>query len=143
MNLVHICFITCLWSVFVADIHCAAWPRQSKTTTTIDTDYAAICVIVKVSHVEVYSMLRVPNMLYHQNSSPPTQDQNDDLREWVEHHLLMGFGRIYLYDNGSARPISTVLSDYIDKGVVIVTHVEGAAKQVWVFNECIRLYAPR
>ncbi len=55
----------------------------------------------------------------------------------------MGFGRIYLYDNGSQRPPSTVLSDYIDKGVVTVETVEGTAKQVWAFGECIRQYAPR
>jgi Glycosyltransferase family 92 len=47
--------------------------------------------------------------------------QNDDLREWVDYHHLMGASKFYVYDDGaqSSTPASAVLQDLIDSGVVV------------------------
>jgi Glycosyltransferase family 92 len=70
--------------------------------------------------------------------------QNDDLREWVDYHHLMGASKFYIYDDGaqSLNPASAVLQDLIDSGVVVVLDVAGRPKrQTDDYQTCIDDYA--
>jgi Glycosyltransferase family 92 len=51
--------------------------------------------------------------------------QNEDLREWVDYHHLMGASKFYIYDDGaqSSTPARAVLQDLIDSGLVDVIDV--------------------
>ena len=51
--------------------------------------------------------------------------QNEDLREWVDYHHLMGASKFYIYDDGaqSPTPANAVLQDLIDSGLVDVIDV--------------------
>ncbi len=42
------------------------------------------------------------------------------LREWVEFHRLVGFDRVFLYDNDSRDDHREVLAPYIESGVVVL-----------------------
>lgn len=38
--------------------------------------------------------------------------QHTDIREWLEHHLLLGVGKVYIFDN-STIPMLTVFQDLV------------------------------
>jgi Glycosyltransferase family 92 len=66
--------------------------------------------------------------------------QNEDLREWVDYHHLMGASKFYIYDDGaqSSTPASAVLQDLIDSGVVVVLDVASTPKrQMDNYQTCI------
>jgi Glycosyltransferase family 92 len=46
------------------------------------------------------------------------------VREWLEHHVLLGAGHIYVWDHSSTPPMQDVMQDYIDAGIVNYTYVE-------------------
>ena len=48
------------------------------------------------------------------------KDEDPDIREWVDYHTGIGFEHIYLYDNGSALPLTGLLTEYVDAGLVTV-----------------------
>lgn len=45
-------------------------------------------------------------------------DEHIDLPEWIEHHLGLGVGKIYVMDHASSPPLSTVLGEHIASGAV-------------------------
>jgi Glycosyltransferase family 92 len=46
-----------------------------------------------------------------------------DVREWVEHHVRMGAGKIYIIDHGSTVPVQDSIQDYIYAGTVDYAYV--------------------
>ncbi|KAI7845969.1 hypothetical protein COHA_000515 [Chlorella ohadii] len=46
------------------------------------------------------------------------KDEWAELPEWVEHHLQIGVGKMYILDDGSQPPLSSVLAPYIASGAV-------------------------
>ncbi|KAG1679436.1 hypothetical protein FOA52_007728 [Chlamydomonas sp. UWO 241] len=46
------------------------------------------------------------------------RDENNYILEWVEYHKCLGIGKIYLYDHGSAEPMSNQITEHIDSGFV-------------------------
>ncbi|KAI7846321.1 hypothetical protein COHA_000158 [Chlorella ohadii] len=53
------------------------------------------------------------------------KDEWAELPEWVEHHLKVGVGKMYILDDGSQPPMSTVLAPYIASGAVEYHWFEG------------------
>ena len=41
------------------------------------------------------------------------KDQHADIREWLEHHLRLGVGKFYIYDNNSSRPMLPEFFDLV------------------------------
>lgn len=46
------------------------------------------------------------------------------IAEWVAHHLLLGFDRIYIFDHKSTTPISNMLASMLKDKRIIVNYVE-------------------
>ena len=48
--------------------------------------------------------------------------ENQYAREWVSHHLALGFDHIYIYDNNhkGEEHFETVLSDFVAEGLVTI-----------------------
>ena len=48
--------------------------------------------------------------------------ENQYAREWVEHHLTLGFDHIYIYDNNhdGEEMFIDVLMDYVEQGRVSI-----------------------
>jgi hypothetical protein len=44
------------------------------------------------------------------------KDQNEDIREWVKHHVQLGVGKVYVFDDNSSTPAVTMMEDFIDSG---------------------------
>jgi len=52
-----------------------------------------------------------------------------NIAEWIAHHLLLGFDKIYIFDHKSVTPISNLLNTNFDNRVVINRiNTEGAIK---------------
>ena len=62
------------------------------------------------------------------------------LPEWVEYHLTIGVTQFYIYDNESATPVIETLKSYVEKGLVTVVPIKGAAKQMIAYGDCLKKY---
>lgn len=63
------------------------------------------------------------------------------LKEWVEFNLLVGIDHFYLYNNNSDDDYLSVLTPYIKRGVVTLTHWPYNQKQMECYNSCISDYS--
>jgi len=68
------------------------------------------------------------------------KDENDYLAEWLDYHILAGVDRFYIYDNDSRVSLRQTLSDYMDKGWVVVVDIPGKAMQVYAYDHCLRQF---
>jgi glycosyltransferase involved in cell wall biosynthesis len=59
------------------------------------------------------------------------------LREWVEFHLLVGFERFYLYDNGSDDNHLEILQPYIADGTVVLEHWPISPGRHLAYERCL------
>lgn len=59
------------------------------------------------------------------------------IREWIEHHKLIGFTKFYLYDNESDDDTRLLLSPYIESGLVEYTFFPGKMRQLDAYNDAI------
>lgn len=60
------------------------------------------------------------------------------LREWVAYHRLIGFERIFIYDNESETPVDETLRDLDDAGIVETYAIEGKGRQLTAYNHCLQ-----
>src|SRR4051812_28855758 len=68
------------------------------------------------------------------------KDHASYLREWVEFHLLVGFERLYLYDNGSSDDHEEVLAPYVEEGTVVLHDWPGALRRHAALDHCVDNY---
>lgn len=68
------------------------------------------------------------------------RDEGPYIREWLEYHRLMGAGRFYFYDNGSADDTPQVLEPYIREGTVVYRRLDGFRAQEFAYNDAICRY---
>jgi hypothetical protein len=68
------------------------------------------------------------------------KDENSYLQEWLDYHILLGVEHFWIYDNESAVPISSSLSEYIDQGWVTVNMIKGKSMQMFAYDHCVQTY---
>lgn len=67
-----------------------------------------------------------------------------DLREWVCHHLGLGFSHVTLYDNGSRRPLRETLAPLLAAGAVsVIDFPLREAPQLSAYYHALRLWRGR
>jgi hypothetical protein len=66
------------------------------------------------------------------------KDENEYLEEWINYHLKTGVQHFYIYDNESSTPIYDTLADLKLLEHVTVTSIEGVAKQVEAYADCLK-----
>ena len=54
------------------------------------------------------------------------KDEQLFIREWVEWNLAKGFDAIYIYEDYGSKSHKEYLKDYIKKGKVFLTAIEGS-----------------
>lgn len=70
------------------------------------------------------------------------KDETPFLREWIAYHFLIGFERIFIYDNDSAVPVRDVVPDFYDAGLVDTYTIQGKGRQLTAYNHCLRQHGP-
>ena len=66
------------------------------------------------------------------------KNENNYIREWVEHYKNLNFDKIFLFDNNDldGETFDKVIKDYIDDGFVEILNVRGKPNmQIYSFNE--------
>lgn len=63
------------------------------------------------------------------------------LKEWIEFNLIAGIEHFYLYNNNSEDDYLSVLTPYIENGVVTLTQWPHNQKQMECYNSCISDYS--
>ena len=68
------------------------------------------------------------------------KDEHDCIREWAEHNKSLGFDKIVLYDNNSAKPYDAELGDMIKKGFVEIRPWidDRWSRQIRAYNDFVR-----
>ena len=56
------------------------------------------------------------------------KNENEYIREWIDHNLSIGFDKIIIGDNNDDNSLSVLLSDYIEKGTVALYNCKGFKK---------------
>lgn len=62
------------------------------------------------------------------------------LKEWIEYHRIVGVEHFYLYNNFSSDDYNTILSPYIENGIVTLIEWEVHQGQISAYNDCIKKY---
>lgn len=52
------------------------------------------------------------------------KDDGPSLVEWVDYHLCIGAGRIYLYDDRSSPPMLPYVESYVAAGTVVYQYID-------------------
>lgn len=70
------------------------------------------------------------------------KEETPFLREWAAYHHLIGFERIFIYDNGSAVPVRETLADMYDAGMLDTYTIQGENMQLVAYNHCLKTHGP-
>lgn len=73
------------------------------------------------------------------------KNENDYIREFVEHHKALGFTHIRLYDNNDpdGEDFLDAVGDYVGNGFVTVVNFRGCEKaQMKAYDDCFRNASP-
>lgn len=66
---------------------------------------------IKKKSVELVRKFEENNCLYNSSVVLLIKDENQYLKEWVDHYISIGFDHIFIYDNGSIYPVSKFISE--------------------------------
>ncbi len=58
-------------------------------------------------------------------------------KEWIEWHLSQGVEKFYIYDNESTDDTRSILTPYINKGVVDYKYWPGYRRQLAAYDDCL------
>lgn len=59
--------------------------------------------------------------------------------EWIEYYKLLGFSRMYIYDNDSTDNTYSKIRKYIQSGLVRYTKISGRARQLDAYNDALKI----
>ena len=48
------------------------------------------------------------------------KNEDNYLKQWIDYYLRLGVSRFVIYDNANTMKLDTILSEYIEKGIVII-----------------------
>lgn len=68
------------------------------------------------------------------------RDEEHYFMEWLEYHMAGGVCKFFVYENGSAHPLLSMLKPYIDEGTVVYQYVSRNVAQhiqVYYYQQCI------
>lgn len=68
------------------------------------------------------------------------KNEGENLKEWIEYNLLIGFDHFYLYNNNSTDNFRKVLKPYIDKGIVTLIDFPKTPVQPFCYEDCLKNY---
>lgn len=66
----------------------------------------------------LFTFKKSPNKKYNISICAIFKNEANYMKEWIEFHQMMGVDHFYLYNNNSADDYFSVLSQYIEKGIV-------------------------
>ena len=77
---------------------------------------------------------------YHISLCIMFKDEAPYLREWIEYHHMIGVDHFYLYDNNSSDGFESVISPYMEEGLVTLNRWPYEKGQASGYEDCIRKF---
>ena len=68
------------------------------------------------------------------------KDEHPFIREWINHHLLVGAEKIIIFDNDSNPGLKNSLREYVEHGFVDLYEISGKEQQMIAYDCCLREY---
>ncbi|MDR3073110.1 MAG: glycosyltransferase family 92 protein [Deltaproteobacteria bacterium] len=68
------------------------------------------------------------------------KDETPFLREWAAYYHLIGFERIFIYDNDSVVAIRDSVADMYDAGMLDTYTIQGENMQLTAYNHCLQTH---
>lgn len=68
------------------------------------------------------------------------KDEHPFIREWINHHLLVGAEKIIIFDNNSTPALRNSLREYVVHGFVDLFEISGKEQQMIAYDICLRDY---
>ncbi|MBU4569900.1 MAG: glycosyltransferase family 92 protein [Desulfomicrobium sp.] len=68
------------------------------------------------------------------------KDEHPFIREWINHHLLVGAEKIIIFDNGSSPGLRDSVREYVEHGFVDLFEIQGKEQQIIAYDCCLREY---
>lgn len=80
------------------------------------------------------------NLKYNVSVCAIFKDEAKYLREWIEFHKIVGVEHFYLYNNFSTDDYLSVLTPYIDSGLVTLTDWPVMQGQMSAYRDCVEKF---
>ena len=77
---------------------------------------------------------------YHTSIVLIAKDEDKDIEEWLEYHLIAGIDHFYVYDNDSSPNFKKILQPYIDEGIITYHDFPGEVKQLEAYEHAVKHY---
>eukprot|EP01024_Parvocaulis_polyphysoides_P016400 TRINITY_DN17284_c0_g2_i2.p1 TRINITY_DN17284_c0_g2~~TRINITY_DN17284_c0_g2_i2.p1 ORF type:complete len:339 (-),score=24.72 TRINITY_DN17284_c0_g2_i2:644-1660(-) len=83
------------------------------------------------------------------------RNEHSNIREWIQYHLWLGVNKIYIFDQESNPPMSSILRDFVKQGHVEVFYFRDSFKvddflagyynyrESWAANLCLKWFGHR
>lgn len=71
------------------------------------------------------------------------KDEHPFIREWINHHLLVGAEKIIIFDNDSTPALRNSLREYVALGFVDLLEISGKERQMIAYDCCLREYGEK
>lgn len=68
------------------------------------------------------------------------KNEHPFIKEWINHHLLVGAERIIIFDNDSSPGLKDSIREYVDHGIVDIIKIKGKEQQMAAYDQCLRDY---
>lgn len=68
------------------------------------------------------------------------KDEGKFIKEWLDYHITIGVDHFYLYDNNSTDNYISILSSYIEKGIVTLIPWPYKHSQVKCYKHCLETF---
>ncbi|ACU88244.1 glycosyltransferase family 2 protein [Desulfomicrobium baculatum] len=68
------------------------------------------------------------------------KNEHPFIKEWINHHLLVGAEKIIIFDNDSSPSLKNSVQEYIDHGIVDFFEITGKEQQMAAYDRCLREY---
>ena len=68
------------------------------------------------------------------------KNEHPFMKEWINHHLLVGAEKIIVFDNDSSPGLKDSIREYVDYGIVDLFEINGKEQQMAAYDHCLREY---
>ena len=88
----------------------------------------------------LFTYKKSPNKKYNISICAIFKNEANYMKEWIEFHQMMGVDHFYLYNNNSADDYFSVLSQYIEKGIVTLVEWPEVPGQLTAYKNWYEKY---
>lgn len=99
-----------------------------------------ICAMLYTPYIYVFGRKDKRKLKYNVSLCLIFNDEAPYLKEWLDYHLTIGVDHFYLYNDNSTDDYLSVLTPYINQGVVTLIQWEHRRAQAQCYRQCLETF---